>query len=74
MKVLVLNCGSSSLKFQLMETSPEQIEANQDRLLANGSVTKIGSGDASIVFEAAGKRARDTAPVLTHKEAISAAF
>jgi acetate kinase len=73
-KVLVLNCGSSSLKFQLMETSPEQIDADQDRLLASGSVTKIGSRDASIAFDAGGRRARDTAPVLTHKEAISAAF
>jgi len=41
-KVLVLNCGSSSVKFQFIETSPELAAAGQDRLLARGSVERIG--------------------------------
>jgi len=41
-KVLVLNCGSSSVKFQLTETSPELAAAGQDRLLARGLIDRIG--------------------------------
>jgi acetate kinase len=46
MKILVLNCGSSSIKFQLIETSVEMIEANADRSIAKGSVEKIGTDEA----------------------------
>ncbi len=46
MKILVLNCGSSSIKFQLIETSVEMIAANADRCLAKGSVEKIGTDEA----------------------------
>ena len=46
MKILVLNCGSSSIKFQLIETSVEMIAANADRCIAKGSVEKIGTDEA----------------------------
>jgi acetate kinase len=42
MNILVLNCGSSSVKFQLIETSPEQMASRSDRRLAQGAVEKIG--------------------------------
>ena len=74
MKILVLNCGSSSLKFQLIETSPEQIAANQDRQLAAGAISKIGSADSTIAFEAGGAKTKDAHAVLTHKDAITEAF
>jgi acetate kinase len=74
MKILVLNCGSSSLKFQLIETSPDQIAANQDHRLARGDIAKIGSADSTIEFEAGAGKTKDTRPVLTHKDAIAAAF
>jgi acetate kinase len=74
MKILVLNCGSSSLKFQLIETSPEQITANQDRRLASGVIAKIGSGDATVEFEAGEAKTKETREVLTYKAAISTAF
>jgi len=48
MKILVLNCGSSSIKFQLIETSVEMIEANADRSIAKGSVEKIGTDEAEL--------------------------
>ena len=41
MKVLVLNCGSSSVKFQVIETSLEMIAGNADQTLAKGSVERI---------------------------------
>ncbi|RKY48550.1 MAG: hypothetical protein DRP91_05845, partial [Candidatus Neomarinimicrobiota bacterium] len=42
MKVLVLNCGSSSLKFKLMETSLRQMKIDADVEIAKGLVEKIG--------------------------------
>jgi acetate kinase len=54
MNVLVLNCGSSSLKFQLISTSPEQIEQNADRTLAKGHIERIG-GAATLNFSVDGQ-------------------
>jgi acetate kinase len=41
MKILVLNAGSSSLKFDLFEVTPESIEANSERVLAKGEVERV---------------------------------
>ncbi len=43
MKILVLNAGSSSLKFDLWETSPQMIAEGSDRLLAQGAVERVAS-------------------------------
>ena len=43
MNVLVLNCGSSSLKFQIIETDFDRIEKNADLRLAKGLIERIGS-------------------------------
>jgi len=43
MKILALNCGSSSVKCQLFETSLEEMEANQDRQLGRMAVERIGT-------------------------------
>lgn len=42
MKVLVLNSGSSSVKYQLIETSLELMAEDRDRILARGAVERIG--------------------------------
>ncbi|MFN8006168.1 MAG: acetate kinase [Terriglobia bacterium] len=71
MKVLVLNCGSSTVKFQLIETDADLIQSNQDRLLAKGVVEKIGTTEALIHFEKGGVKAQVAArEVLDHKSAI----
>lgn len=75
MKILVLNSGSSSLKFQLIETSPEQISANSDRLIARGSVERIGSGEAILTYEVPGvTRSKTSEPVADHTKALESAF
>ena len=75
MKILVLNSGSSSLKFQLIETTPERIAANQDRLLAHGSVTRIGSADSAVSFETpGGAKSKFNRSIPEHQSAIEAAF
>jgi len=70
MKILVLNCGSSSLKAQVFESSPEQLAAMQDRVLAKAVVERIGTRDAIVSVTADGRRARHTHPVANMEEAL----
>jgi acetate kinase len=53
MNVLVLNCGSSSVKFQLIATDLDLITQNADRLLAKGTIERIG-GEAIISLQVEG--------------------
>lgn len=53
MKVLVINCGSSTLKFQLIETTAGSASKGKAHKLARGLVDRIG-GPASCHFEVAG--------------------
>src|SRR6266542_7013805 len=63
MNVLVLNCGSSSVKFQLIGTDLERIEQNSDERLAYGIIERIG-GAGVITFTAqGGTPQRSAAPV-----------
>jgi acetate kinase len=43
MKILVLNAGSSSLKFDLIECTPETIAANSEKTLVQGAVERVVS-------------------------------
>ncbi|MFI5166623.1 MAG: acetate kinase [Thermoanaerobaculales bacterium] len=71
MKVLVLNCGSSSVKFQVIETSLEMIEANSDRMLARGGVEKIGLSDSRLSIEVPGRKTyQEFAEILEHRAAV----
>ncbi|HEX8891913.1 MAG TPA: acetate kinase [Terriglobales bacterium] len=51
MNVLVLNAGSSSLKFQVIATDMDRIEKRQDQRLCRGEVERAG-GEAIITFQA----------------------
>jgi acetate kinase len=73
LKILVLNCGSSTVRFEIIETSPEQIQSNSDRLLARGRVERIGSADALLRFDAGGITRRVSQAILNHDEALQAA-
>lgn len=63
MKVLVLNCGSSSLKYQL-------IDMNTDNVLASGKYERIGEEEAFITHKVNGQKIEITHPAKTHEEAI----
>lgn len=54
MNVLVLNCGSSSVKFQLIATDLDLIAQNADRRLAKGTIERIG-GEAIIRLQVEGQ-------------------
>ena len=72
MNVLVLNCGSSSLKFQLISTSLEQIGQNADRTLAKGHIERIG-GAATLNFSVDGRPpVRSGRPIRDIKAALDA--
>ncbi len=63
MNVLVLNSGSSSLKFQLIATDPDRIQKNADSRLLRGEVERIG-GEAIVTLQKGdGSRQTLTAPL-----------
>lgn len=63
MKILVLNCGSSSLKYQL-------IDRENDEVLASGKYERIGEKEAFLTHKAKGKKVTIEKPADDHKEAI----
>jgi len=72
MNVLVLNAGSSSLKFQVIATDPERIKKNADERLMRGEVEHIG-GEAVLSLQTANGPAqkltaslRDTSAALDY--------
>lgn len=64
MKVLVINCGSSSLKYQLIDTKTEQA-------LASGLCERIGI-DGQLTHKVAGKKVKDEEknPMPNHEVAV----
>lgn len=68
MIVLVLNCGSSSLKFQLIAI--DRRATDRDRRLARGTIERIG-GQATVDFDAEGRSTcRETAYVPDHPAGV----
>jgi acetate kinase len=68
--ILVLNVGSSSLKFQLIDTDDAAIAASRDTRLARGQLERIG-GEAVLTLEAAGRRSvTTTSPIRDHAAAV----
>ena len=70
MNILVLNCGSSSVKFQIIATDLAMIASNADQRLARGSIERIG-GEAIVTFEAEHKdKQRSTAALRDTRSAV----
>jgi acetate kinase len=68
--VLVLNAGSSTLKFQLVRTDPERMAANTDERLARGQYERIGGEAVFSLRSAASEATRGTAPLRDHRAAL----
>jgi len=69
-QILVLNAGSSSLKFQLIETDDAAIAGASDRRLARGQLDRIG-GEAILTLEARDQRpVKTTASIRNHAEGV----
>jgi acetate kinase len=69
MNILVLNAGSSSLKFQLIETDEQRIATDTDERLARGSIERIGS-QALVRFSAAQSEYSTAMPIRDHRTAV----
>ena len=66
MKILVLNCGSSSVKYKLIDTAT-------DATLAEGGVEKIGLPDGFLKFKKAdGSKEINELGHIDHKQAVEA--
>ena len=63
MKILVLNCGSSSLKYQLINMETEGV-------LASGKYERIGEEEAFITHKVNGQKIEIKHPAKTHEEAV----
>jgi acetate kinase len=72
MKILVINCGSSSLKYQLIDMASQEV-------LASGLVERIGLADAQLIHKRAQEQfvlSQDSShhlnrPITDHKSAIA---
>ncbi|HET7373749.1 MAG TPA: acetate kinase, partial [Gemmatimonadaceae bacterium] len=70
MHILVLNVGSSTLKFQVIDTDAAAIESSTDRRLARGQVERIG-GEAILTLSANGRPSqKSTAQLRNHAAAV----
>jgi len=63
MKILVLNCGSSSLKYQLINMETEEV-------LASGKYERIGEKEAFITHKVNDQKIKIDNPAYNHTEAI----
>ena len=69
MNVLVLNAGSSTLKFQLVRTDTDRIAKHSDEKLARGQIERIG-GEAIFTLHARDKESRGSAPLRDLRAAV----
>ncbi len=68
MKIFIVNCGSSSLKYQLFNMKDESV-------IASGKVERIGMNDAILTHEPTGKtEAKVVTEILDHTTAIQKVF
>jgi acetate kinase len=63
MKILVVNCGSSSLKYQLINMEDESV-------LAKGNFERIGEKESFVTHKVNGEKYVTKVPVMNHEEAL----
>ena len=63
MKILVVNCGSSSLKYQL-------IDMENEKVLAKGNFERIGEQESFVTHKVNGEKYVIKTPVMNHEEAL----
>ena len=62
-KIIAVNAGSSSLKFQLFEMDDESV-------ITSGVIERIGLEDSIFTIKFNGQKDVRTLPIPTHKEAV----
>src|ERR1700716_4003905 len=71
MNILVLNAGSASLKFQLVDTDQAAIDGDRDRRLARGQIERIGGEGILTLAAGDAPASHGTATVRDHAEAVT---
>ena len=61
MKILVINCGSSSLKYQLIDMASEKV-------MAKGTFERIGQPNSFLTHKVNGEKYRLEKPVQNHNQ------
>lgn len=64
MKILVLNSGSSSLKYQL-------IDMDKEKVLAKGNFERVGQNNSFLTHKVGNKKHKFERPVKTHEKALN---
>ena len=64
MKILVVNCGSSSLKYQL-------IDMDGEKLVAKGNFERIGEQEAFVTHKVGEEKYVTKKPTMNHEEALN---
>ena len=64
MKILVVNCGSSSLKYQLIDMEGE-------KLVAKGNFERIGEKEAFVTHKVGDEKYVTKKPTMNHEEALN---
>jgi acetate kinase len=67
MKILVINAGSSSLKYQFLEM-------NDEKLLSKGLIERIGSEGSSVTYSIGNDKIKFQKDILNHTDAIKVVF
>jgi acetate kinase len=70
MNILVLNVGSSTVKFQVVRTDAERMAANRDERLARGQIERIGGEAIYSVRADAGETVRGALELRDHRQAV----
>jgi acetate kinase len=70
MNVLVLNCGSSSVKFQIIQTDIDLIQSNGDKRLASGTLERIGSQSLITLQAERQTKVKQASPLRDHRAAL----
>src|SRR5689334_18976405 len=70
MNVLVLNCGSSSVKFQIIATDLDMISTNTDQRLARGSLERIGGESIVSLRAGSSEKQLSTASLQNTRAAV----
>lgn len=63
-KIMAINAGSSSLKFQLLAMP-------QGKMLCQGLIERIGMPDAQVTIKTPAQKWQETVPVADHREAVT---
>lgn len=74
MNILVINSGSSSLKFQIIETDQKMIESSTDKIKVKGLIDRIGTQALAKISVANGIEVKESVAIRDHSSALDYIF